>query len=40
LGDVPTVVMVGGAMLSGLYWITQRRALVAMADAQEKKERS
>ena len=40
LGDVPTVVMVGGAMLSGLYWITQRRALVAMAEAQKKKERS
>jgi formate dehydrogenase iron-sulfur subunit len=36
LGDVPTVVMVGGALLSGLYWITQRRALVAMTEAQEK----
>jgi formate dehydrogenase iron-sulfur subunit len=36
LGDVPTVVLVGGAMLSGLYWITQRRAEVAMAEAQEK----
>ena len=40
LGDVPTVVMVGGAMLSGLYWITQRRALVAMADAQEQEKKS
>jgi formate dehydrogenase iron-sulfur subunit len=36
LGDVPTVVLVGGAMLSGLYWITQRRAQVALADAQDK----
>jgi formate dehydrogenase iron-sulfur subunit len=36
LGDVPTVVLVGGAMLSGLYWITQRRAQVALAEAQEK----
>jgi len=36
LGDVPTVVLVGGAMLSGLYWITQRRAEVAMAEAHGK----
>ena len=36
LGDVPTVVLVGGALLSGVYWITQRRAQVAMADAQGK----
>ena len=36
LGDVPTVVLVGGAMLSGIYWITQRRAQVAVAEAQEK----
>jgi formate dehydrogenase iron-sulfur subunit len=39
LGDVPTVVLLGGAMLSGLYWITQRRALVAMAEAQEKNDK-
>ena len=34
--------LVGGALLSGLYWITQRRALVALAEAREKstKERS
>src|SRR5206468_8169017 len=32
LGDVPTVVLVGGAMLSGLYWITQRRAEVAISE--------
>jgi formate dehydrogenase iron-sulfur subunit len=44
LGDVPTVVLVGGAMLSGLYWITQRRAQVAAAEqdkqAGDDKERS
>jgi formate dehydrogenase iron-sulfur subunit len=33
LGDVPTVVLVGGSLLAGLYWITQRRAQVAMAEA-------
>jgi formate dehydrogenase iron-sulfur subunit len=32
LGDVPTVVLVGGGLLAGLYWITQRRALVARAE--------
>jgi len=36
LGDGPTVILVGGALLSGLYWITQRRAQVALAEAQEK----
>ena len=42
LGDGPTVILVGGALLSGLYWITQRRAEVALAEAREKsaKERS
>ena len=42
LGDGPTVIVVGGALLSGLYWITQRRAQVALAEAREKsaKERS
>lgn len=39
LGDVPTVVLVGGAMLSGLYWITQRRREVALAEAIEKVEK-
>jgi len=39
LGDGPTVIMVGGALLSGLYWITQRRALVALAEAREKSAR-
>jgi len=32
LGDVPTVVLVGGCLLSGLYWITQRREAVARAE--------
>ena len=42
LGDVPTVVLVGGAMLTGLYWITQRREEVRSAEARERatKERS
>jgi len=42
LGDGPTVILVGGALLSGLYWITQRRAEVALAEAKAKsrKERS
>ena len=35
LGDIPTVVMVGGGLLAGLYWITYRRKLVAVAEAQE-----
>ena len=36
LGDGPTVILLGGALLSGLYWITQRRAEVALAEAQDK----
>jgi formate dehydrogenase iron-sulfur subunit len=36
LGDTPTVILMGGALLSGLYWITQRRAEVAAAEAQER----
>ena len=35
LGDIPTVVMVGGGLLAGLYWITNRRKLVALAEASE-----
>ena len=35
LGDGPTVILMGGALLSGLYWITQRRAEVAAAEASE-----
>jgi formate dehydrogenase iron-sulfur subunit len=33
LGDVPTVVLVGGALLSGIYWITQRREQVLRTEA-------
>jgi len=47
LGDIPTVVLVGGSLLAGVYWITNRRKQVVMAEAQEnaaqaggKKERS
>jgi formate dehydrogenase iron-sulfur subunit len=36
LGDVPTVVLVGGSLLAGVYWITNRRKQVAMAEAREK----
>ena len=36
LGDTPTVVLMGGVLLSGLYWITQRRAEVAKTEAQDK----
>jgi formate dehydrogenase iron-sulfur subunit len=36
LGDVPTVVLVGGSLLAGLYWITNRRRQVALAEAQER----
>jgi formate dehydrogenase iron-sulfur subunit len=32
LGDSPTVILMGGALLSGLYWITQRRADVYAAE--------
>ncbi len=35
LGDAPTVVMVGGSILSGVYWIAQRRRKVALAEAHD-----
>jgi formate dehydrogenase iron-sulfur subunit len=35
LGESPTVVLVGGSMLAGLYWITQRKREVAMAELRE-----
>jgi formate dehydrogenase iron-sulfur subunit len=35
LGDTPTVILMGGALLSGLYWITQRRAEVALAESHQ-----
>ncbi|MGA7909460.1 MAG: 4Fe-4S dicluster domain-containing protein [Candidatus Sulfotelmatobacter sp.] len=36
LGDIPTVVLVGGSLLAGLHWITNRRKQVALAEAQEQ----
>ena len=36
LGDVPNVVLIGGTILSWLYWITQRRQQVAAAEAANK----
>jgi formate dehydrogenase iron-sulfur subunit len=36
LGDVPTVVLVGGSLLAGLYWITERRNEVARAESRER----
>jgi formate dehydrogenase iron-sulfur subunit len=33
LGDTPTVVLVGGSLLAGLYWITQRRREVLLAES-------
>jgi len=36
LSESPMVVLVGGSMLSALYWITQRRKLVALAEAEEE----
>jgi formate dehydrogenase iron-sulfur subunit len=36
LGDVPTVVLVGGSLLAGIYWISERRNEVALAEAREK----
>ncbi len=32
LGEVPTVVLVGGSLLSGMYWFTQRKREVALAE--------
>ncbi|MBZ5647017.1 MAG: 4Fe-4S dicluster domain-containing protein [Acidobacteriia bacterium] len=34
LGEVPTVVLVGGSLLSGLYWFTQRKREVALAESR------
>jgi formate dehydrogenase iron-sulfur subunit len=36
LGDVPNVVLIGGTVLTGIYWITQRRREVAAAEAAAK----
>ena len=35
LGEGPTVILLGGAVLGGLNWITRRRAEVALAEARE-----
>ena len=40
LGEVPTVVTIGGSLLAGLYWITQRRRAVALSEQRDKQERS
>ena len=36
LGDSPRVVVLGGTILSALYWITQRRREVALAEGESK----
>jgi formate dehydrogenase iron-sulfur subunit len=36
LGDSPKVVIMGGTILSALYWVTQRRREVALAEAEEE----
>ena len=36
LDEAPMVVLVGGTMLAGLYWITNRRKQVLLAEAQKK----
>lgn len=36
MGDTPTVVLVGGSLLAGLYWITQRRREVLLAEGKPK----
>jgi formate dehydrogenase iron-sulfur subunit len=39
LADVPTVVLVGGSLLAGIYWITERRNQVALAETREQSEK-
>ena len=39
LADVPTVVLVGGALLAGIYWISERRSAVARAEVGEQKQK-
>jgi formate dehydrogenase iron-sulfur subunit len=36
LGETPTVLLVGGSLLAGLYWITQRRREVMLAEGKLK----
>jgi formate dehydrogenase iron-sulfur subunit len=40
LGDVPTVVLVGGSLLAGLYWITDRRNQVAAEESRTPAEKA
>ena len=40
LGEMPTVVMIGGSLLAGLYWFTQRRQQVMAVEATEKEPRT
>lgn len=35
LGETPTVVLVGGSMLAALYWISQRKREVALAELND-----
>ena len=37
LGDSPKVVIMGGTILSALYWVTQRRREVALAESPKRK---
>jgi len=34
MADTPTVVLVGGSLLAGIYWITQRRHEVLLAESK------
>jgi formate dehydrogenase iron-sulfur subunit len=36
LDEAPMVVLVGGTMLAGLYWLTNRRKEVLLAEAEDK----
>ena len=36
---MPTVVMIGGSLLAGLYWFTQRRQQVMAVEAAESAEK-
>jgi formate dehydrogenase iron-sulfur subunit len=38
LKEVPPVILVGGSLLAGIYWITQRRQEVALAEARGRSE--
>jgi len=38
LGEMPTVVAIGGSLLAALYWFSQRRRQVALAKATEQTE--